>query len=71
MDAAPRPVLPPLALRLLRLIGPDGMSELEASREVHYSYRHTRRVLEDAYRRLGARNARQAIYLATRYGLLR
>lgn len=71
MDAPPRPTLTPLALRLLRLIGPEGLSELEASREVNYSYRHTRRILEDAYRQLGAANARQAIYLATRLGLLR
>jgi hypothetical protein len=71
MDAPPRPTLPPLALRLLRLIGPEGMTELEASEELNYSYSYCRQVLEEAYRQLGAGNARQAIYLATRLGLLR
>lgn len=70
MDAPPRPTLSPLALHLLRLIGPEGMSEREAARVVHYSYSYTREALEVAYRQLGARNARQAIYLATRLGLL-
>lgn len=71
MDAPPRPTLKPVALRALRLIGPEGMSELEASRVLHYSYSYTRQVLDEAYEQLGAQNARQAIYLATRLGLLR
>lgn len=69
-DVPPRPVLSPLALELLRLIGPRGMTELEAAEALHYSRQYVRRVLAEAYDQLGASNARQAIYLATRIGLL-
>jgi len=71
MDAAPRPTLSPLALRALQLIGPAGLTEREAAERLNYSYEYVREVLERAYRQLGAGNARQAIYLATRLGLLR
>jgi DNA-binding CsgD family transcriptional regulator len=71
MDAPPRPTLSPLALRLLRLVGPEGMTELQAAQALNYSRQHVANTLSEAYRQLGAKNARQAIYLATRCGLLR
>ena len=71
MDAPPRPTLSPLALEALRLIGPEGLTELEAARRLSYGRTYIRQVLAEAYRQLGAENARQAIYLATRLGLLR
>jgi DNA-binding NarL/FixJ family response regulator len=71
MDAPPRPTLTPLALRLLRLVGPEGLTEREAAEALNYSRQHVANTLSDAYRQLGAKNARQAIYHATRLGLLR
>jgi len=70
MDAAPRPTLSPLALRLLRLIAHEGLSELEAARQLNYSRSHVRNTLAEAYRQLGVHNIRQAIHRATRAGLL-
>jgi DNA-binding CsgD family transcriptional regulator len=71
MDAPPRPTLSPLALRALRLVAVDGLTEREAAEVLHYSRQHVANILGQAYRQLGAKNVRQAIYLATRLGLLK
>jgi DNA-binding NarL/FixJ family response regulator len=70
VDAPPRPLLPPGVLAVLRLLGPDGMTERETAEVLNYSYRHVRRLAATACELLGARNTRQAIYLATKSGLL-
>ncbi len=71
VDAPPRPVLKPLALQALTLVARDGLTELEAARVLNYGPTYIRQVLAESYRQLGARNARQAIFLATRWGLIR
>lgn len=70
VDAPPRPTLSPLALEVLQLIGPRGMTEREAAELLHYSRAYIRAVLAESYRLLGVKNARQAIYVATRSGLI-
>lgn len=70
VDAPPRPLLPPGALAVLRLLGPKGLTEREAAEVLNYSYRHTRRLASEACEVLGATGTRQAIFFATRLGLL-
>lgn len=70
MDAPPRPLLPAGAREVLRLLGPEGMTEREVAEVLHYSYQHVRRLAAEACRILGARNTRQAIYRATKNGLI-
>jgi DNA-binding NarL/FixJ family response regulator len=69
-DVAPRPTLAPLELRVLRLLGRDGLSERQAAEKLNYSHVYIREVAAAAARQLGARNTRQAIYEAARRGLI-
>lgn len=68
-DAAPRPLLPPGALEVLRLLA-AGHSEREAALLMHYSYSYARRLAAEACEALGAVNTRNAIYLAARLRLI-
>lgn len=71
VDAPPRPVLKPLAIKALTMLARDGLTELEVAEELHYGRTYIRQVLAEAYQQLGARSSRQAIFLATRWGLIR
>lgn len=70
VDAPPRPLLPPGALAVLRLLSREGLTEREAAEVLNYSYRHVRRLASAGCEALGAVNTRQAIYRATKLGLL-
>lgn len=69
-DVPPRPTLSRLELRVLRLLGRDGLSEREVAARLNYSYPYVRQVAASAARQLGARNTRQALYMAARRGLI-
>lgn len=62
-------LLRPAELRVLRLLA-QGLTELEVSRELHYSYAHTRKLAASAAERLGAKNVKNAIYRAAKRGLI-
>lgn len=69
-DTAPRPLLSPVELRLLRGLA-EGRTMRELAGELSYSYTYLREVRQSAIRRLGASTIVQAVYLATRRGLIR
>lgn len=68
-DNPPRPLLRRRERQVLHLLA-QGRTEREAASELHFSYAYTRELAAAACRTLGARNTRNAIYLATRGGLI-
>lgn len=53
---------------MLRLLA-NGFTEREAAEQLHFSYRHVRRLAAAAAEQLGASSTRQACYLAGRLRL--
>jgi DNA-binding CsgD family transcriptional regulator len=69
-DSAPRPLLSPVELRIVRGLA-AGHSMRELAAELSYSYGYVRELAASAIERLGAQNTTQAVAIAVRRGLIR